>query len=827
MPKKSALVILIFLLTTLILNGSLPTAYSSSPSQSQPTTVNPQSLPPLPGGLKPYFITGLANQPGSIGWMTGSGVSWDARYQYLAGGVNTGYGWSTWNTPAGQFANYYMDDSYTNNYLPVFTYYMMLQSNPAVGNTEPTKDYNNLTNNSTMYAYYADFKLLMDRAKLFNKPVIVHVEPDLWGYLQQKGPSSTVASVTSSGYFGANSSLPNTVAGFAQALIYLRNTYAPNVMLAYHISPWASPAGDLASSHAVNFDVQGAAQTTANFYQSLNANFDLLFYDIADRDAAYYSSIGDPNRWWDTTNATYPNFNRFQQFASSITTITGKRGMLWQVPIGNTLYRSMNNTPHHWQDNRVQYYLGDTTNQHIRDLANAGLTGILFGAGDGQTTSYNDAANDGITNPNPINGNNLVASYSDDDGGNLRLMAKAYYQRGAVFFIPNAPDNLVANALPSGTQINLTWRSNSTDETGFAIEAKAGPGGNWAQIATVGAGVATYPATGLLNGTPYYFQVRAYNANGYSFYSTAASATTTFPAPSALVATASASTRVNLTWADNSNSETGFQIERSPNGTTWTQIGTAGPNATTFVDNTVQQDTLYYYRVRAINTYNQSSYATLAVGISTPPSEPSNLQAVATSGTQINLTWADNSSSEQGFHLDRKIGLNGSWQWLSGAVIGANALGYNDTGLTAGTLYYYGLRSYKASADSANSNEASAITLTGLVVTSNSDGGTFAAGTLSKAINDIAGANNIITFALTGNNIITVSGSLPNVPIGATIGGACGPSGPSIIISGSGGQKLRLSGNNTVFGVQIGSGVRLELLPGTLNNHFVCTRVIK
>src|SRR3982074_683213 len=69
---------------------------------------------------------GLSNQPGDLGWMTSSGVPWRYRYTYLAGGVNTGKGWETWNTPAGAFASYYMKASGDNGYLPVLTYYELM-----------------------------------------------------------------------------------------------------------------------------------------------------------------------------------------------------------------------------------------------------------------------------------------------------------------------------------------------------------------------------------------------------------------------------------------------------------------------------------------------------------------------------------------------------------------------------------------------------------------------------------------------------------------------------------------------------------------------------
>ena len=47
--------------------------------------------------------------------------------------------------------------------------------------------------------------------------------------------------------------------------------------------------------------------------------------------------------------------------------------------------------------------------------------------------------------------------------------------------------------------------------------------------------------------------------------------------PSDLTATALSTTQIRLNWTDNANNETGFQIDRSPNGTSgWTQIATVG-----------------------------------------------------------------------------------------------------------------------------------------------------------------------------------------------------------------------------------------------------------
>ena len=150
------------------------------------------ATPLLPSG----FGFGLASQPGEISWMTSSGVPWGYSYQHLSGGVNTGTGWETWNSPPGQFAGYYMSNSATNGYFPVFSYYELLQSTPSSGANESDRDFNNLNNATTMNAYYANFVLLLHQAAIYGGQVIVQVEPDLWGYLEQRAGSGTAASLS-------------------------------------------------------------------------------------------------------------------------------------------------------------------------------------------------------------------------------------------------------------------------------------------------------------------------------------------------------------------------------------------------------------------------------------------------------------------------------------------------------------------------------------------------------------------------------------------------------------------------------------------------------
>ncbi|MBD3240638.1 MAG: hypothetical protein GF331_08650 [Chitinivibrionales bacterium] len=58
---------------------------------------------------------------------------------------------------------------------------------------------------------------------------------------------------------------------------------------------------------------------------------------------------------------------------------------------------------------------------------------------------------------------------------------------------------------------------------------------------------------------------------------------------------------VTLTWSDNSTGETGFSIERSFDGGAYSEVGTVGPDATSYVDSNVTcvNTAQYSYRVRA------------------------------------------------------------------------------------------------------------------------------------------------------------------------------------------------------------------------------------
>lgn len=176
----------------------------------------------------------------------------------------------------------------------------------------------------------------------------------------------------------------------------------------------------------------------------------------------------------------------------------------------------------------------------------------------------------------------------------------------------NAPTLLTATAV-SSTRVNLSWRDQSSAESGFVIERSTNAGQSWSPLATTGANATSFPDLSVTANRTYHYRVRARNASQESANSNVASATTprVMPplAPTGLSSSNVTSRSVRLSWADQSNNEERFVIQRQVGNGNWVEIGTTRANTTSFTDSTVRNLGTVKYRVRAANSVGDSAWS--------------------------------------------------------------------------------------------------------------------------------------------------------------------------------------------------------------------------
>ena len=304
------------------------------------------------------------------------------RYQYLAGGVNTGNGWATWNAD-GAFVTYYIQDFRDNGIIPVFTYYMLYQSAPGNRQGEADGVAANLGNPATMRAYYDDLQLSSSAPGVPRGAVVLHVEPDLWGYVQQRARGDDPATVPARWARPACRSWPGCRTRgrvrpgdrpAARPLRPQRDAGLPRQRLGHRQRhPLHRPAG----RHGGR-----PRRAPAAFYRALRAPFDLVFAEFSDRDAGFKQYSLRRRRGLLVGRGRLPAPRALPGPPSCA--VTQRRLVLWQIPFGNTRMRAMNNTWNHYQDNQVEWLLDDPARGHLQEYVRGRGGGLPLRAGGGR-----------------------------------------------------------------------------------------------------------------------------------------------------------------------------------------------------------------------------------------------------------------------------------------------------------------------------------------------------------------------------------------------------------------------------------------------------------
>jgi fibronectin type 3 domain-containing protein len=236
---------------------------------------------------------------------------------------------------------------------------------------------------------------------------------------------------------------------------------------------------------------------------------------------------------------------------------------------------------------------------------------------------------------------------------------------------------------------------------------------SWARVCDYPLGI--YSSVTAMVGDPDVFGKVYLGLDGKGFaYGEFTGGDTTPPAaPTNLGATPVNDHRIDLDWDDNTEPDLdSYRVYRdtSPGGP-YAQIASGVPTSD-FADETCEASTAYYYLVTAVDTSSNESdtsneASATTPGDTTPPANPTGLVATVVSSTKVDLDWDDNAEPDlDGYNVYRSTTPGGGYAQTAELV---PASGHSDTGLTAGTTYYYVVTAVDTNSnESGYSNEASA-----------------------------------------------------------------------------------------------------------------------
>ncbi|MGN6628154.1 MAG: NPCBM/NEW2 domain-containing protein [Tepidisphaeraceae bacterium] len=417
----------------------------------------------------------------------------------------------------------------------------------------------------------------------------------------------------------------------------------------------------------------------------------------------------------------------------------------------------------------IRYANGQlTAGQFHIEIDGVNVTGTLSAAPTGSSSTWKTLTTTGYA---LTAGNHLVRVYMDANGASGTVAAFNWFRFNSApaSGVPTDPNGLAA--VSNGpTTVNLFWHDNSTNEAGFTVERKVA-GGAWAQIAAVAANATTYTDNTALPNTTYVYRVRAVGTTDYSLYTNEATTTTDSLPPVTYLSDLNWLSMTNgwgSAERDQSNGgqATGDGNTLTLNGATYAKgLGVHASSEIVYnlngvyrgflsdigVDDEVTSGASVKFQVYAdgVLVYDSgvmtASSATKAVALDVtgvnqlrlvvtdagdgntsdhadwanarlttaaiPPAPVAPTALYATynvaAPTQVLLNWADNSSSETGFKIERSTdGVN----FTQIAVVAPNTTSYYDTTANAGTAYTYRVRAALTSGDTGYSNTASVTT---------------------------------------------------------------------------------------------------------------------
>jgi hypothetical protein len=292
---------------------------SGSSGQAGTAEGRPDLLDVIPGtfGFGYSSFSAVRSWPPTVS--ASHGINWNYLY------------WYHLHTASDEVLPARLTEAEEQGVMPVLTHYQLLDRGTAagyVGDNEWDVVIQAVQDADLMRAYFDNVQALMQGCSDFGSYVIFQTEPDSTTWLRQYHTGQTsdandgTVAVAASGHPDL-SDLPDTIAGYVQALVRLRDRYAPDhVYLGLCV-----------------FDNENGwnPDDSVTFIQSFNTEVDVLFT----HHVVKYSTRDEG--WWDAFSET--DQNRFIEWIDTISSATGLRYIHWQTVIGSADYGLMPDYP--------------------------------------------------------------------------------------------------------------------------------------------------------------------------------------------------------------------------------------------------------------------------------------------------------------------------------------------------------------------------------------------------------------------------------------------------------------------------------------------------
>ncbi len=428
----------------------------------------------------------------------------------------------------------------------------------------------------------------------------------------------------------------------------------------------------------IHYDTVGHAQTARELFRMLNRDF---------YGGKYSESVNSPN----IQHAYFSNADKTELTLE----FEKDQQMVWVED--TTLINKQGKAQKQYMNNNF-YFDGNSLNTLVKEGKAVGNKVIL--------SLYQSPPNDKF---------NYLPSYHDDQmfsvfGGpflknKIGMRAFSFNQVTIEDYTPPLSTPTISLKNVSYKSVKITWGAVKNAKT-YLIERKTA-NGDYQKIVELSNVSTEYTDETVSDNTLYFYRVKAVTERTSSEYAVAQTTTIAKLKTPELTENLLSYKSLIITWKAVQNA-TSYILERKTSTSTYQEIAKLDSTKNEYSDNTLQENTVYDYRLKAFGINTESDYATLKVTTATKLNTPT-ISTEVLSYKSIKITWQAILNASE-YILERKSLLNDTYTVIASKVTGTE---YTDDNLQDNTAYTYRLKvvGFKTESDYATTQATTASVL--------------------------------------------------------------------------------------------------------------------